>query len=122
MELEDRAAALLVLQRHLVQDVGQAGAGDDVLGVLGERLHLADDVVVGARGAETVDGRPVPVPRLNRGVQHLRHKLGEVELEYGMRLAYDFGSSIKTVADLIIWFPKEAVKVSSIVEFDFISV
>ena len=44
MELEDRAAALLVLQGHLVQDVGQAGAGDDVLGVLGERLHLADDV------------------------------------------------------------------------------
>ena len=84
MELEDRAAALLVLQRHLVQDVGQAGAGDDVLlGVLGERLHLADDVVVGARGAETVDGRPVPIPRLNRGVEHLGHKLGEVKLEYG---------------------------------------
>ena len=86
MELEDRAAALLVLQGHLVQDVGQAGAGDDVLGVLGERLHLADDVVVGARGAETVDGRPVPIPRLNRGVEHLGHKLGKVELEYGMRL------------------------------------
>ena len=86
MELEDRAAALLVLQRHLVQDVGQAGAGDDVLGVLGERLHLADDVIVGARGAETVDGRPVPIPRLNRGVEHLGHKLWEVELEYGMRL------------------------------------
>ena len=86
MELEDRAAALLVLQRHLVQDVSQAGAGDDVLGVLGERLHLADDVVVGARGAETVDGCPVPIPRLNRGVEHLGHKLWEVELEYGMRL------------------------------------
>ena len=86
MELEDRAAALLVLQRHLVQDVGQAGASDDVLGVLGERLHLADDVVVGARGAETVDGCPVPIPRLNRGVEHLGHKLGKVELEYGMRL------------------------------------
>ena len=86
MELEDRAAALLVLQRHLVQDVSQAGAGDDVLGVLGERLHLADHVVVGARGAETVDGRPVPIPRLNRGVEHLGHKLWEVELEYGMRL------------------------------------
>ena len=84
--MEDRAAALLVLQRHLVQDVGQAGAGDDVLGVLGERLHLADHVVVGAGGAETVDGRPVPIPRLNRGVEHLGHKLGEVKLEYGKRL------------------------------------
>ena len=86
MELEDRAAALLVLQRHLVQDVGQAGASDDVLGVLGERLHLADDVVVDARGAETVDGCPVPIPRLNRGVEHLGNKLGEVELEYRMGL------------------------------------
>ena len=80
MKLEERPLPLPVLLLHLLQDVGQAGPGNDVLGVLREGLHPANDMESSTGRTEKVDRYPVPVPGLDRGGQHPVHKRGKVHL------------------------------------------
>ena len=117
MKLEERPLPLPVLLLHLLQDVGQAGPGNDVLGVLREGLHPANDMESSTGRTEKVDRYPVPVPGLDRGGQHPVHKRGKVHL--GGKV----GGWVRILTHLIVWLSKEAVEVvGGIFQFNLVSI
>ena len=79
LELECRACTLplLIPPGHL-QEVGQPGHLDDVLGVVGEGLHPCHGVEAGTGGAEQVHRGPMLVPVLNWNPQHCVDKVGKI--------------------------------------------
>ena len=82
LELECRSHTLplLIPPRHL-EDVGEPGHLDDVLGVVRERLHPGHGVEAGAGRAESVDWSPVLVPLFHWHPKHCVHKVGEIWLK-----------------------------------------
>ena len=82
LELECRACTLpLLIPPGHVQDVGEPGHLDDVLGIVVEGLHPGDSVEARAGGAKQVHRSPVLVPSLHWHAQHRLHKIGEIYLK-----------------------------------------